>query len=114
VSSICEIIIIGICTEHFDLSLFQRQIARDSVRQFNPSPDVNVVAHHGNIKSPQFGFDYFKGFSLVMNALDNVEARRHVNRMCLAADVPLIESGTQGYLGQVYHPSLYVSLFLCC
>lgn len=28
-------------------------------------------------------------------------ARNHVNRMCLAADIPLIESGTAGYLGQV-------------
>ena len=36
-----------------------------------------------------------------MNALDNRAARNHVNRMCLAADVPLIESGTAGYLGQV-------------
>ncbi|KAF6171072.1 hypothetical protein GIB67_000065 [Kingdonia uniflora] len=35
------------------------------------------------------------------NALDNLEARRHVNRMCLAADVPLIESGTTGFNGQV-------------
>ena len=38
---------------------------------------------------------------MVMNALDNRAARSHVNRMCLAADVPLIESGTAGYLGQV-------------
>ena len=44
---------------------------------------------------------YFKGFDMVMNALDNRAARNHVNRMCLAADVPLIESGTAGYLGQV-------------
>lgn len=36
-----------------------------------------------------------------MNALDNLAARRHVNRVCLAAGVPLIESGTAGYLGQV-------------
>ncbi|XP_066992767.2 SUMO-activating enzyme subunit 2 isoform X2 [Anabrus simplex] len=36
-----------------------------------------------------------------MNALDNRAARNHVNRMCLAADVPLIESGTAGYEGQV-------------
>ena len=28
-------------------------------------------------------------------------ARSHVNRMCLAADIPLVESGTAGYLGQV-------------
>jgi len=30
-----------------------------------------------------------------------LDARRHVNRMCLAADVPLIESGTTGFQGQV-------------
>ena len=30
-----------------------------------------------------------------------LQARNHVNRMCLAADVPLVESGTAGYLGQV-------------
>lgn len=35
-------------------------------------------------------------FSVVLAA-----ARNHVNRMCLAADIALIESGTAGYLGQV-------------
>ena len=29
------------------------------------------------------------------------EARKHVNRICLAANKPVIESGTAGYLGQV-------------
>ena len=33
--------------------------------------------------------------------LDNLEARRHVNRLCLSANVPLVESGTTGYKGQV-------------
>lgn len=28
-------------------------------------------------------------------------ARKHVNRMCVATKVPLIEAGTAGYLGQV-------------
>lgn len=45
--------------------------------------------------------EYFKQFSIVLNALDNKAARSHVNRLCLAADVPLIESGSAGYLGQV-------------
>jgi len=36
----------------------------------------------------------------VFNALDNVDARRYVNRMCLAVDVPLIETGTAGLSGQ--------------
>lgn len=43
-----------------------------------------------------------------------VDARRHVNKMCMAANVPLVESGTAGYLGQV-QPILKVrhDLFLC-
>ncbi|EIE86876.1 hypothetical protein G6F46_001217 [Rhizopus delemar] len=55
-----------------------------------------------NIKDPQFNVQWFKQFTMVLNALDNLEARRHVNAMCLAADIPLVESGTQGYLGQAY------------
>ena len=47
--------------------------------------------------------DFFKKFNVVLNGLDNLDARRHVNRLCLAADVPLIESGTTGFLGQVIY-----------
>uniref|UniRef100_A0A8D0GPA3 SUMO-activating enzyme subunit 2 n=1 Tax=Sphenodon punctatus TaxID=8508 RepID=A0A8D0GPA3_SPHPU len=51
--------------------------------------------------NPDYNVEFFRQFTLVMNALDNRAARNHVNRMCLAADIPLIESGTAGYLGQV-------------
>lgn len=37
------------------------------------------------------------------------DARRHMNRLCQAAGVPLMESGTSGYLGQVA-PIVRVSL----
>lgn len=49
----------------------------------------------------QFNVHWFRGFNIVFNALDNLAARRHVNRMCLAANVPLVESGTTGFNGQV-------------
>lgn len=62
---------------------------------------VTISAHHANIKDPEFNVDYFASFDLVFNALDNLDARRHVNRMCLAAKTPLIESGTTGFDGQV-------------
>ncbi len=74
-------------------------MAKEAAHKFNPR--VKLEAHHANIKDPKFSVDWFKGFTLVFNALDNLDARRHVNKMCLAADVPLIESGTTGFNGQV-------------
>lgn len=65
------------------------------------NPNTNIVAHHANIKERQFNIEWYKSFNLAFNALDNLEARRHVNRMCLAADVPLIDAGTTGFNGQV-------------
>ena len=75
-------------------------IAREAVLQFNPS--ASITARHCNVKEAAFSPAFFQSFSLVLNALDNVDARRHVNRLCLAASVPLIESGTQSTSGQVF------------
>jgi ubiquitin-like 1-activating enzyme E1 B len=66
--------------------------------------------HQANIKEQRFGLDFIRSFSLVLNGLDNMDARRHVNRLCVAAGVPLVESGTAGYVGQVRHPT---PSFLC-
>ncbi|MCJ1472527.1 E1 ubiquitin-activating protein uba2 [Lambiella insularis] len=74
-------------------------VAQESAAKFNP--DVKLEAYHANIKDPRFNMDWFRSFDIVFNALDNLDARRHVNKMCLAADVPLIESGTTGFKGQV-------------
>lgn len=75
------------------------QVAKDSALQFCPT--ANITAYHDSIMNPDYNVEFFRKFMLVMNALDNRAARNHVNRMCLAADIPLIESGTAGYLGQV-------------
>mmetsp|Transcript_40 Transcript_40/g.51 ORF Transcript_40/g.51 Transcript_40/m.51 type:complete len:627 (-) Transcript_40:867-2747(-) len=63
---------------------------------------ATYIPHHGNVcDNTKFNVPYVKQFNLVLNALDNVTARRRVNRLCLAAGVPLVEAGTTGYLGQV-------------
>lgn len=68
----------------------------------NMAPEeVKYIPHHGNVcDNDKFNVQYVSQFNLVLNALDNVVARRRVNRLCLAANVPLIEAGTTGYLGQ--------------
>ena len=74
-------------------------VAKEVAQRFNPN--VKLIAHHANIKDKRFNLEWFSGFNLVFNALDNMEARRHVNKMCLAVDISLIESGTTGFKGQV-------------
>eukprot|EP01147_Barroeca_monosierra_P006382 gene6382-9303_t len=87
--------------------LFQQQhvgqskakVASERVKRFNPS--INITAYHASIFESRFDLKFFENFDMVMNALDNLKARNHVNRMCLSANKPLIESGSAGYLGQV-------------
>lgn len=80
--------------------------------------DAKVVAHVGNIMDhARFSLAFFQRFKIVLNALDNIstpnedvqmhlyiiariDARRYVNNMCQAVGLPLVESGTAGYLGQ--------------
>ncbi|KAG2705728.1 hypothetical protein I3843_05G062300 [Carya illinoinensis] len=75
------------------------KVAREAVLKFRPH--IKITPYHGNVKDPDFNVDFFKQFNVVLNGLDNLDARRHVNRLSLAAEVPLVESGTTGFLGQV-------------
>ena len=72
--------------------------AVESFNYFN----TELVAHHGNIMDQeQFPLSWWQQFSFIFNALDNLEARRYVNKMCLLLKKPLMESGSTGYDGQV-------------
>jgi ubiquitin-like 1-activating enzyme E1 B len=64
------------------------KIAAEAVTKYNGH--LNIKWHHGNIKDPQFGTSFISSFTIILNALDNVDARRHVNRLALASNVPLI------------------------
>lgn len=75
------------------------EVAAEAVLRLRPK--ARIVAHHGNVKDSKFGAEFFAKFDAVVNALDNLEARRHVNRLCLATEKPLLEAGSTGHLGQV-------------
>lgn len=75
-------------------------VAANTALQFNPL--IDIKPHHSNVKdTSQFGWEYFEQFDVVCNALDNLDARRWVNKMCIMTGIPLVESGTTGFLGQV-------------
>jgi len=82
-----------------DVKQSKALVAAKTASAFNPS--VKITPLCANIKEARFDAQWFAGFHIVMSALDNLDARRHINKMCLAAGVPLIESGTEGYFGQV-------------
>ncbi|KAJ7087251.1 hypothetical protein B0H15DRAFT_843243 [Mycena belliarum] len=82
-----------------DVKQSKALVAAQTAAPFNPN--VQITPIYGNIKEPQYDLEWFQQFDIVLNALDNLDARRHVNKMCIAAQIPLVESGTAGYLGQV-------------
>lgn len=47
----------------------------------NRFPDMQIKSHVGNIKDSQFRSDFFNQFDIIFNALDNIEARKHVSRV---------------------------------
>jgi ubiquitin-like 1-activating enzyme E1 B len=92
------------CTVACNVALAMLPVTNTATDKTTPSSnrDAKYLAHHGNVcDNSRFNVNYVKSFDLVLNALDNVAARRRVNRLCLAASVPLVEAGTTGYLGQV-------------
>jgi ubiquitin-like 1-activating enzyme E1 B len=85
-----------------DIGKNKSDIAKQNILKYRPNEGLNIEAHVGNIKdSKNFGIDFFSQFNIVMNALDNVDARTHVNRMCYLLNIPLVNSGSEGYLGNV-------------
>ncbi len=47
--------------------------------------------------------EWYKQFDIVYNCLDNNEARSFVNQRCHAADVRMIDGGSEGWLGQAFN-----------
>ncbi|KAI7691182.1 SUMO-activating enzyme subunit 2 [Sarcoptes scabiei] len=79
--------------------------AKISIERFahrqNGVPISIVTPIHDSILNLKYDRKFFSQFTLVIDALDNNTTRIHVNRLCLSSDVPLIESGSAGYNGNV-------------
>ncbi|ELU01065.1 hypothetical protein CAPTEDRAFT_224089 [Capitella teleta] len=77
--------------------------AAASTTQINPG--ISIEAHQHKV-GPQteasvFTDAFFQQQHLVVNALDNLEARRYMDSRCVTNQRPLLESGTMGSKGHV-------------
>ncbi|CAD7957688.1 unnamed protein product [Amoebophrya sp. A25] len=88
--------------EHVDKS--KAEVAVERVRRFffkrgaGAEEKLKITPHCGDVKS--LSAEFFEQFDVVINALDNINARHHVNRLCVGLSKPLLEAGTTGYEGQ--------------
>ncbi|KAL3108665.1 hypothetical protein niasHT_019186 [Heterodera trifolii] len=92
-----------------DVGKKKSEVAARSVKAFNSAIHINPMSEIVAESTEHiFGDDFFARLNGVCNALDNVEARRYVDRRCVYYQLPLLESGTMGAKGntQVVFPHL--------
>jgi ubiquitin-like 1-activating enzyme E1 B len=53
-----------------DVKQSKALIAAQTAAPFNPNVHIHPI--HGNIKEPEFDIEWFAGFDIVLNALDNL------------------------------------------
>mmetsp|Transcript_13904 Transcript_13904/g.27252 ORF Transcript_13904/g.27252 Transcript_13904/m.27252 type:complete len:1445 (+) Transcript_13904:148-4482(+) len=86
-----------------DVGEFKSAAARTSMLRF--LPNCRIEAHTsrvGNEEDGPFDDDFWSsGCDVVLNALDNVEARLFVDSQCVANGLGLIDAGTLGPKGNV-------------
>jgi len=85
-----------------DLQCPKSETAAKAVTQMNPSLKITAyVDKVGTDTESKYSDSFFRGLDIVVNALDNVQARLYVDSRCVTNKKPLLESGTLGPKGHV-------------
>ena len=85
-----------------DLGAPKSEAAGEAVRRLNPGVEVTALVKKVGKETEGFFDDgFWFGHDVVMNALDNVDARMYVDGRCVYYRRPLLESGTEGTSGNV-------------
>ncbi|KAI8819476.1 uncharacterized protein EV422DRAFT_534882 [Fimicolochytrium jonesii] len=94
-----------------DVSKLKSECAAAAVERMNPDVHGKITSFQERVGTETeniFDDKFWEGLTGVTNALDNVEARKYVDRRCVYFAKPLLESGTLGTKGntQVVIPYL--------
>lgn len=86
-----------------DIGKFKSIAAKEAITRLNPS--MRVEAHSSKVgASGSTPFDakfWSKNVDIVLNALDNVDARLHMDGQCVSHRKALVDAGTMGPKGNV-------------
>lgn len=93
-------------SEHIGMS--KAETAAAVLRKINPRVQIKGINSKVSEESEVFDAQFWEGADAVVTALDNVDARRFVDGMCLRHRRCMLDSGTQGTKGntQVIFPAL--------
>ena len=68
---------------------YKSEMAVESVKKARNDPSLNLKSYVGNIKDKiLFPDNFFETFSLIVNALDNIDARYYINSICMKKGIP--------------------------
>ncbi|CRG97007.1 SUMO-activating enzyme subunit 2, putative [Plasmodium gallinaceum] len=81
-----------------DVKKYKSVVAKERALKYNKNLNINAYTFDVCImKSSDI-----KKYDYIINALDNIKARKYVNKLCVMEKKVLIEAGSTGYNGQVY------------
>lgn len=92
-----------------DVGAKKSDCASNAVKAFNKELNIQALSDRVGPETEHiFNDEFFEQLHGVLNALDNVDARRYMDRRCVYYRLPLLESGTMGTKGntQVVYPHL--------
>jgi len=85
-----------------DIGKNKSAIVKDKLHKY--CPDLNINCYNSKVSDNNeqiFNYNFWKNKDIIINALDNVVARKYVDKKCFIFKKPLFESGTLGVKGNV-------------
>ena len=68
--------------DHSSIGKYKSEIAVEKIKLYRQDPSLEIKSYIGNIKDEnQFGEKFYSNFDLILNALDNNDARYYINSM---------------------------------
>ena len=83
-----------------DIGKLKSVVAKEAIQEY--FPEINIEAYTiavGKNSLETFNDTFWNSLDIVINALDNIEARKFVDSQCVWYKKPLFESGTLGMKG---------------